>query len=58
VEIELVADTTEQLVARVAKAFLNAVFASNWATNAGEAKVAKLPNTTEIVVSIVGFKSA
>lgn len=50
--------TMERSAARVARVFLSAVSASSWATNVEEAKVAKLPNITEIVVSIVDFKSA
>jgi len=58
VEIELVVGITERSAAKVAKDFLSAAFASNWATSVEEAKVVKLPNTTEIVVSIVDFRSA
>jgi len=49
---------TERSAAKVARDFLSAASASNWATSVEEAKVAKLPNTTEIVVSIVDFRSA
>lgn len=48
----------EQSAARVAKVFLSAASASSWATNVEEAKAAKLPNITEIVVSIVDFRNA
>ena len=48
----------ERSAVRVAKVFLSAASASSWATNAEEAKVAKLPNITEIVVSIADFRSA
>lgn len=46
-----------QSVAKVARVFSNVVFENSWVINAGEAKVVKLPNITEIVVSIVDFKS-
>lgn len=50
-------DTTERLVARAARASSSGASASNWVTSAEEARVAKLPNTTGIVASTVGFKS-
>lgn len=56
--IELVVGTTEQSAAKVARVFLSAAFASSWAINVEEAKVVKLPNITEIVVSIVDFRNA
>jgi len=58
VEIELVVGITGRSAAKVARDFLSAASASSWVTSVEEAKVAKLPNTTEIVVSIVDFRSA
>lgn len=52
------ADITVRSVAKVAKAFLSAAFANSSAINAEEAKIAKLPNTIEIVVSTVDCRNA
>lgn len=50
--------TTERSAAKVARVFLSAASVSSWVTSVEEAKVAKLPNIIEIVVSIVDFRSA
>ena len=49
---------TELSAVKVAKASLKGPFENNWGTNVGEIRIAKWQNTTEIEVSIVGFKNA
>lgn len=58
VEIELLVDIMELFHVKGARDFSNDQFGNSWGTSVGAIRTAKLPNTTEIGVSTVGYRNA